>query len=51
VFVKLAPNASFSQSISFPAAQLSKGSHSLIVAAVNQATGNGAQATASITVN
>jgi len=51
VFVKLAPNASFSQSSSFPAALLSKGNHSLTVTAVNRATGNGAQASASITVN
>lgn len=49
--VTLAPNATFAQSTSFPAAQLSKGSHSLTVVAVNSVTRAGAQATASITVN
>jgi hypothetical protein len=51
IFVKLAPNATFLQSTSFPASLLSKGSHSLTVTAVNRATGNGAQASASVTVN
>ena len=51
LFVTLAPNATFSQSASFPAAQLSKGNHTLTVSAVNRASRAGAQASASITVN
>jgi len=49
--VTLAANATFSQSTSFPADSLSKGSHTLTVIAANRQSGNGARATASITVN
>jgi hypothetical protein len=47
----LAPNASFTRSLTFPAGLLKPGHYSLIVTALNRATGATTQATASITVN
>lgn len=47
----LAPNASFSRSLTFPAGLLKPGHYSLTVTAVNRATGASTQASASITVN
>ena len=49
--VTLAPNATFSKSVSFSAGLLSQGAHTLTVTAVNRATQAATQATASITVN
>jgi len=51
VSIDLAPNATFSKSVSFPAAALAKGSYKLTVTGVNTATGASAQAVASITVD
>ena len=50
-FVTLAPNATFSKSVSFSAGLLSQGTHTLTVTAVNRATQAATQATASITVS
>jgi uncharacterized protein (DUF58 family) len=47
----LAPNASFSKSLTFSAALLRPGKHTLTVTAVNRGTGASTQASASITVN
>jgi hypothetical protein len=49
-FVKLAPNATFSKSLSFSADLLSQGTHRLTVTAVNRETQAATRATASITV-
>ena len=45
----LQPGASFSKSVSFPAALLKVGKHTLTVIGINNSTGGSAQATASIT--
>jgi acetyl esterase/lipase len=51
VVVTLVPGASFSQSVTFPASTLSRGTHSLTVIAVDRANKDSALASASITVN
>ena len=45
----LQPGATFSKSVSFPAALLSIGKHTLTVVGIDKGTGGSAQATASIT--
>jgi precorrin-6x reductase len=45
----LQPGATFSRSVSFPAALLKVGTHTLTVVAINGGNGGSAQATASIT--
>lgn len=47
----LSPGATFSKSVSFPAALLKPGTHTLTVIGTNRATGGAAQATASVTVS
>jgi hypothetical protein len=51
VVVTLAPGASFSQSVTFPASSLSRGQHFMTVIAVDRANQDSALASASITVN